>query len=96
MLCQRVTELASGQIERRIATLFLRLADQIGVSRKNSETWIPMTLSRQDIADMCGTTVETAIRTMGRFKTEIKLRKSGKGFILGDRNALIDLENILP
>ena len=87
-LCQRVEELSTGQVERRIATLLLRLADQVGVPRRGEGTWIPIALSRQDLADLCGTTIETAIRVMTRFRREGVVRSAARGLVVTDRSSL--------
>lgn len=87
-LIQRIEELSSGHVERRIATLFLRLASQVGVTRATGETWVGLQLSRQDLADMTGTTLETAIRVMGRLARQGLLRSTGRGFVVPDRVAL--------
>jgi CRP/FNR family transcriptional regulator len=89
-LCRRVGELASGQVEQRIATLLLRLADQVGVARDGEGTWIPIPLSRQDLADLCGTTIETAIRVMTRLAREGVVRSAARGLVITDRTLLED------
>jgi len=95
-LCRRVEELASGQVERRIATLLLRLAEQVGQHRAGEGTWIPVALSRQDLADMCGTTVETAIRVMSRFKRQGLVRTVTRGFVVPDTVALDQVSRGMP
>ena len=87
-LCERVEQLSSGLVERRIATLLLRLADQVGVPRDGDGIWIPIELSRQDLADLCGTTIETAIRTMTRLGRENVVRSAARGLVVVDRSAL--------
>jgi CRP/FNR family transcriptional regulator len=87
-LCGRVEQLSTGLVERRIATLLLRLAEQVGVPRGERGTWIPLELSRQDLADLCGTTIETAIRTMTRLGREGVVRSAARGLIVLDRRAL--------
>jgi CRP-like cAMP-binding protein len=87
-LCQRVEELSTGQVERRIATLLLRLADQVGVAWRGQATWIPVPLSRQDLADLCGTTIETAIRVMTRLRREGIVRSATRGLVITDRPSL--------
>jgi CRP/FNR family transcriptional regulator len=87
-LCERVEELSTGHVERRIATLLLRLADQVGVARAGEGAWIPIALSRQDLADLCGTTVETAIRVMTRLRREGVVRSAARGLVVTDRESL--------
>ena len=54
-------------------------------------TLIPMALSRQDLADLTGTTVETCIRIMSRWGKEDVVRTEKEGFVLRDRPALENL-----
>jgi len=62
-----VQSLAVDRVERRIARALLRLALYNGTPTRDG-TMIQMRLTRQDLADMTGTTVETAIRVMSRFR----------------------------
>lgn len=87
-LCERVEQLSTGLVERRIATLLLRLAEQVGVPRGEEGIWIPIELSRQDLADLCGTTIETAIRTMTRLGREGVVSSAARGLVVRDRPAL--------
>ena len=64
-----VQSLAVDRVERRIARALLRLAMYNG-STTNDGLMIQMRLTRQDLADMTGTTVETAIRVMSRFRKQ--------------------------
>ena len=53
------------RVDARIAHLFLSLAERM--SRKTGATIeISLQLTRQEIADLVGTTVESAIRVMSR------------------------------
>jgi CRP-like cAMP-binding protein len=89
--CERVEELSSGQVEQRICTVLAKLADRIGIQRPGEGTWIPVPLSRQDLADMCGTTIETAIRTMSRLRKNAIVRTTARGFVVVDRARLDEL-----
>ena len=64
-----VHSLAVDRVERRIARTLLRLATYNGTPSKDG-LMIQMRLTRQDLADMTGTTVETAIRVMSRFRKQ--------------------------
>ena len=86
-LTRRIPEVAGGRVETRFAHLFLKLADKMG--RPGPEgTLIPMALSRQDLADLTGTTIETCIRTMSRWSKDGIVRTEREGFLLVDRSAL--------
>ena len=50
--------------------------------------FIPMVLSRQELADLTGTTIETCIRLMSRWGKEGVLETEKEGFVLIDRSAL--------
>lgn len=86
--CGRVEELSSGQVAQRIAKLLLKLADRAGVPRPREGTWIPVPLTRQDIADVCNTTVESAIRVMTRWSREGLVRRAARGLVIVDRSRL--------
>lgn len=75
--------LVGERVDRRVAHILLKLAARAG--RADPEgTLITIPLSRQDIADMSGTTLETTIRIMSRFRAEglVKTRSGGYCVIL--------------
>ena len=86
-LTNRLTELSGGRIEARLARFLLKLADDMG-QRRADGIFIPLVLSRQEIADMIGTTIETSIRIMSRWGKENIVRTEKDGFLLVDRAAL--------
>src|SRR5262249_10884875 len=79
--CDRIEQLSSGHVEQRVATVLMKLAQRVGVERGDG-IWIPVPLSRQDLADMCGTTVETVIRTLSRFRQSKLVRSTTRGFLI--------------
>jgi CRP/FNR family transcriptional regulator len=86
-LTTRLAELTGGRIETRFARLFLKLADQMGRQERGG-LYIPLHLSRQELADLTGTTIETSIRIMSRWNKDDVLRTEKDGFVLVDRNEL--------
>jgi CRP/FNR family transcriptional regulator, nitrogen oxide reductase regulator len=86
-LTNRIAELSGGRVDARLARFFLKLATDIGHSRPDG-TFIPLALSRQELADMIGTTIETAIRIMSRWGKDNIVRTEKGGFVLVDRGAL--------
>jgi len=64
-----VQSLVIDRVEQRLARILLRLAKISG--EYTEDGWlITLPLTRQDLADMAGTTVETAIRTLSRMRKE--------------------------
>lgn len=86
-LAQRIPEVAGARVETRFAHLFLKLADRVGRAREGA-VFIPMVLTRQELADLTGTTIETCIRLMSRWAKEDVLQTAKDGFVLLDRQAL--------
>jgi CRP/FNR family transcriptional regulator len=80
----------TGSIEQRAARVFLTLADRLGEQRGHG-TFIALALSRQEIADMLGTTIESAIRLMSRWQKESLLLTERDGFVIPDRKLLQEL-----
>lgn len=79
------------RVERRMAHILLKLAVRVG--RPDSEgTLITIPLSRQDLADMSCTTLETAIRTLSRFtKDGILTTRRGGYIVITNPDALDEL-----
>jgi CRP/FNR family transcriptional regulator len=86
-LAQRIPEVAGARVETRFAHLFLKLADRMGRPRDGA-VFIPIALSRQELADLTGTTIETCIRLMSRWGKEGLIETDKDGFVLLDRSAL--------
>jgi CRP/FNR family transcriptional regulator, nitrogen oxide reductase regulator len=88
MVNKRLADL-TGSAEQRGTRLFLTLAERIGVPAP-SGVRIPLALSRQEIADLIGTTIETAIRLMSRWQKEGVVVTESDGFVIPDPTALRD------
>jgi CRP-like cAMP-binding protein len=73
--------MAGERVERRVAHILLKLADRVGRPEPDG-TLITIPLSRQDLADMAGTTLETAIRTMSRFRVNGWVASRRGGYLL--------------
>jgi len=64
---RRYTELATQQVEQRIAHTLLRLASQSGVKIETG-VMIDLPFSRQDLAEMSGTTLYTVSRILSTWE----------------------------
>ena len=70
----RLRDLAGERVEQRLASTLLMLSEKLGLT---------LSFTRQDIADMAGTTTETAIRVMSHLKDRGIIRSArGKVTIL--------------
>lgn len=90
MVNKRMADL-TGSAEYRAARLFLTLADRVGLPTSEGLK-IPLALSRQEIADLIGTTLETAIRLMSRWQKEAVVLTEKDGFVIPDPAALRSAE----
>jgi CRP-like cAMP-binding protein len=86
-LTRRITELMGGRVENRLARLLVRLGREFG-RPEDEGLFVPMTLTRQELADMTGTTVETCIRIMSRWSKEGLVLTVEEGFRVPDPAAL--------
>ena len=78
-----VESLAVDPVEARLATALLRLAEREGTRGKGGVT-LPFHLTRQSLADMSGTTVETAIRVVRRWQKAGLVGDAGEQLVIGD------------
>ena len=82
-----VRSLAADPVEARLAAALLRLAEREGTRTKEGVT-LPFHLTRQSLADMTGTTVETSIRVLSRWIRDGLLTDPGGRLVLGDLEGL--------
>jgi CRP/FNR family transcriptional regulator len=85
-----VQSLAVDPVEARLAAALLRLAGREGTQGKGGVT-LPFHLTRQSLADMTGTTVETAIRVLSRWLKDGLLTDDGGRLALTDPDGLREL-----
>lgn len=72
---EMLKNIATERVEKRIAALLLKLSEKVGVD-DNGFRKIDFPLTRQEIAEMVGTTVETCIRTMSKFQKQGMVKSS--------------------
>jgi CRP-like cAMP-binding protein len=82
-LTNRLAELSGSRVEARLARFFVKMARTMGQTR-GAGTFIPLALSRQELADMVGTTVETSIRVMSRWGKQGIVVTAPDGFAIAE------------
>jgi CRP-like cAMP-binding protein len=77
----KMRALSTERVDVRLANILLKLSDKVGEPTSEGLR-INLPLSRQDLADMTGTTIETAIRIMSKFRKEELVHTESGGFIV--------------
>jgi CRP-like cAMP-binding protein len=86
----RVLEMSSEQVEQRIAHVLLRLAKQAG--RKTAAgVEIDFPISRQDVAEMTGTTLHTVSRILSAWEQRGLVEGGRQRIVLRNPHALFGL-----
>jgi CRP-like cAMP-binding protein len=87
----RLREAAGDPVERRLAATVLRLAAQIGSPVEGGAIAIGAPLTRQDLAELAGTTLATASRVLSAWKQAGILGGGRMRLVLRDRRMLARL-----
>lgn len=90
---EQIRSLAVERVEQRIARVLLKLAETAGSDTAEGRV-IEMPLTRQDVADMTGTTVETAIRVMSKFRRQDLIKTRRGKVVLVDIGALQEISEM--
>jgi CRP-like cAMP-binding protein len=91
----RIRELSTERVERRIARALLRLASQTGVKVQEG-VLIDLPLSRQDLAEMTGTTLFTVSRTLSQWETRGIIQTGREQVIIRFPHGLVSIAEDLP
>ena len=88
---EMLKNIATERVERRIASLLLKLSEKADVDAEGYKK-IDFRLTRQEISEMVGTTVETCIRTMSKFQKSgmIKTADGSVSIKPGELQKLLD------
>jgi CRP-like cAMP-binding protein len=78
-----IKQLSAYTVDQRIAATLVRLANKLG-EQKQKGVLIQLPFSRQDLAAMTGTTVETVSRVMSRFAEQGLISTGRKWVSLND------------
>ena len=87
---KRYRELATERVEQRVARALLQLVREAGAQTKRG--WlIEMPLSRQDLAELAGTTLHTASRIMSAWEERHLVESGRQRVLVRDPDALAAL-----
>jgi CRP-like cAMP-binding protein len=92
---QKIRELSTQRVERRIARTLLRLAQQTGVKTEVG-VLIDLPLARQDLAEMTGTTLYTVSRTLKKWEKQGLIQSGRETVIILFPHGLVRVAEDLP
>ncbi len=84
---ERYRELATEKVERRIARTLLRLAGQMGL--KLADGGIELAFTRQDLAEMSGTTLFSASRILAEWEKRGLIESGRERVVIRSPHALV-------
>jgi CRP-like cAMP-binding protein len=91
----RMREMATERVERRVARALLRLAREAG-KRTEVGIEIAMPLSRQDVAEMTGTTLYTVSRLLSAWEQDGLVDTGRQRVVIKQPHALVKIAEDLP
>jgi CRP-like cAMP-binding protein len=91
----RLRELATERVERRVARMLLRLARQSG-HKTAAGILIDLPLSRQNLAEMTGTTLYTVSRILSQWETQGLVETGRERVVIRRPHGLVVIADDLP
>jgi len=91
----RYEELATEQVEQRLARMLLRLVQRAG-RRVESGVLVDVRLSRQELAEMTGTSLFTVSRILNRWQEAGVIRLSRQRVLVRQPHGLVSIAESLP
>lgn len=92
----KIAVLTAGTVQQRLAMLLLDLNTRFGDEAEDGTTVVPVPLSRQDLAQYVGATLETVSRMMSAWRRSRVVDTYSGGFVLRDVGALTALLEGVP
>lgn len=92
---QRFKEIATQRVERRLARMLIRLASQSG-TKTNEGVLINLPLTRQDLAEMIGTTLYTVSRFLSQWESQNVILSRREKIIIVNSHLLMCIAEDLP
>jgi|FaiFalDrversion3_1042247.scaffolds.fasta_scaffold02110_2 CRP-like cAMP-binding protein len=87
---RRLLEVSVLRVERRLARVLVRLASRLG-ERTEEGIVVTMPLSREELAELCGTRLHTVSRLLNRWQRAGWVRLGRRRIVLREPHALVAL-----
>jgi len=86
-----ITDIAQKTVRERLAEILLHLINDFGL---DSDNYLRITLTREELANIVGTATESVIRLLSEFKSDRYIELSGRKIKILDRKALDKISNV--
>ncbi len=84
---ERMARVGDGSVAQRIAQILIALSDQFGLDDARGR-FVPLRLTRGDLADLAGCRTETAIRQLSTWRTDGVVDCMREGIVIYDEESL--------
>ncbi|MDT8400495.1 MAG: Crp/Fnr family transcriptional regulator [Bacteroidales bacterium] len=86
-----ITDIAQKTVRERLAEVLLHLINDFGL---DSENYLKISLTREELANIVGTATESVIRLLSEFKSDRYIELSGRKIKILDRKSLEKISNV--
>lgn len=87
-LQEKIRIMTAGAVAQRLATLLLHLVERFGDDLGDGQLILPVALSRSELAQFIGATVETTIRSVSAWQKAGLIVTQKQGFVIRDAATL--------
>lgn len=86
-----ITDIAQKTVRERLAEILIHLINDFGL---DSENYLKITLTREELANIVGTATESVIRLLSEFKSDRYIELNGRKIKILDRKSLEKISNV--
>jgi CRP-like cAMP-binding protein len=86
-----ITDIAQKTVRERLAEIIIHLIDEFGL---DSENYLNISLTREELANIVGTATESVIRLLSEFKSDSYIELKGRKIKILDKRALEKISNV--
>lgn len=86
-----ITDIAQKTVRERLAEVLIILIDDFGL---DSDDYLQISLTREELANIVGTATESVIRLLSEFKSDNIIQLSGRKIKIIDQKALQKISNV--
>ncbi len=87
-----ITDIAQKTVRERLAEILLLLVNDFGL---DSQNYLRISLTREELANIVGTATESVIRLLSEFKTDRLVELNGRKIKILDKKGLEKISNVL-